>query len=91
MLPTHGGLKEGHLRRHRILAATPMRRCRKSGGGRGARLPPFSNDNEPQNSGLKVKVAIPDDIPVTQVEIEVVAALLDSWSETPANDNEESS
>ena len=54
------------------------------------RLPPFSNDNGPQDSGLKVKVVIPDDIPVTQVEIEVFAALLDSWPETPVNDNEES-
>jgi len=55
------------------------------------RLPPGSNDNEPQNSGLRVKVAIPDDIPVTQVEIEVFAAVLDSWPEVPANDNEVSS
>ncbi len=55
---------------------------------RKACLPDPANDNEPRNGPIRAIVLIPKDLPVTQVEIEVFAALLDDWSGIPANDNE---
>jgi hypothetical protein len=51
--------------------------------------PKPANDNKPQLADLCSEVLIPADLPITQVEIEVFAALLDDWSGIAANDNEE--
>lgn len=48
-----------------------------------------ANDNDAPAAQITAKVLIPRDLPVTQVEIEVFAALLDDWSGVAANDNEE--
>ena len=55
---------------------------------RAARLPVPANDNKPQHSGLRADVLIPQDLPVTQAEIEVFAVLLDDWDCPAGNDNE---
>ncbi|HXJ01390.1 MAG TPA: hypothetical protein VNH44_09205 [Micropepsaceae bacterium] len=48
-----------------------------------------ANDNKPQFPRFRCEVLLPQDLPVTQVEIEVFAALLDDWVGLAANDNEE--
>jgi hypothetical protein len=52
-------------------------------------LPPAANDNpRPQSGGPSiVEVLIPENLSILQVEVEVIAALLDDWP--VANDNEE--
>jgi hypothetical protein len=50
-----------------------------------------ANDNESCSSGMRAIVTIPKDSPIMQVEIEVIAFLLDNWAGVPANDNEEPS
>jgi hypothetical protein len=58
---------------------------RKSSNGA---LPLAANDNpRPQSGGPSiVEVLIPKSLPILQVEVEVIAALLDDWP--VANDNE---
>jgi hypothetical protein len=56
-----------------------------------ARLPVPVNDNEPPRGPLVAKVLVPKDLPITQMEIEVFSALLDDWTSTAANDNEDPS
>ncbi len=51
------------------------------------RLPKPANDNEPVSTKLRADVLIPANLPVTQVEVEVFAKLLDFLS--VANDNAE--
>ena len=51
-------------------------------------LPTPANDDR-RAGGLRAKVLIPRDLPVTQVEIEVFALLLDDLAGLAANDNEE--
>jgi len=48
-----------------------------------------ANDNEPPHKGLRVVLDLPRDLPIQQVEIEVIAQLLDSLGDLAANDNEE--
>jgi hypothetical protein len=48
-----------------------------------------ANDNESRPGRLRAEVLIPRDSPITQVEIEVFAVLLDDWEGIAANDNEE--
>jgi hypothetical protein len=50
-----------------------------------------ANDNESSPEGMRAIVTIPKDSPITQIEIEVVAFLLDDWAAIAANDNEEPS
>jgi hypothetical protein len=50
-----------------------------------------ANDNEACSGGMRAIVTIPKDSPIMQVEIEVIAFLLDDWAGVPANDNEEPS
>ena len=50
-------------------------------------LPKPANDNGPPRR-LRAKVLIPKDLPITQMEIEVFALLLDDLSSLAANDNE---
>ena len=50
-----------------------------------------ANDNEPCPGRMRAVVMIPKDSPITQVEIEVIAFLLDDWSAIAANDNEDPS
>jgi len=50
-----------------------------------------ANDNESCSGGMRAIVTIPKDSPIMQVEIEVIAFLLDNWAGVPANDNEEPS
>jgi hypothetical protein len=40
---------------------------------------------------MRAIVTIPKDSPIMQVEIDVIAFLLDNWAGVPANDNEEPS
>jgi hypothetical protein len=49
-----------------------------------------ANDNAPRQR-LRAKVLVPDDLPITQAEIEVFALLLDDAVHLAANDNEETS
>ena len=56
---------------------------------RKGRLPKPANDNEPQTSPLRSEVLIPADLPITLVEIEVFAVLIDDLTALAANDNEE--
>ena len=56
---------------------------------RKGRLPKPANDNEPQAGTLRSEVLIPADLPVTLVEIEVFAVLIDDLTAFAANDNEE--
>ena len=53
-----------------------------------ARLPVPANDNKPQHGELRAEVQIPQDLPVTQAEIEVFAVLLHDWDCPAGNDNE---
>lgn len=53
----------------------------------GIPLPTPANDND-EVGKLRAKVLIPKDLPVTQVEIEVFALLLDDLAGLAANDNE---
>ena len=50
-------------------------------------LPEPANDNRPSQR-LRAKVLIPKDLPITQMEIEVFALLLDDLAGLAANDNE---
>ena len=52
------------------------------------RLPSPANDHGGAGK-LRAKVLIPKDLPVTQMEIEVFALLLDDLDGLVANDNEE--
>jgi len=54
-----------------------------------ARVPKPANDNEPVSGRLRAEVLIPANSPITRVEIEVFAVLLDDWDWAAANDNEE--
>lgn len=56
--------------------------------GRKVPLPTPANDDRPKAKGLHVEVRIDPDLPITQTEIEVFAALLDDWGGLAANDNE---
>ncbi len=47
-----------------------------------------ANDNEPAPTKLRAEVLIPANSPITLVEIEVFAALIEDWSALAANDNE---
>jgi len=51
-------------------------------------LPEPANDNGTARR-IRAKVLIPQDLPVTQTEIEVFALLLDDLTSLAANDNEE--
>jgi hypothetical protein len=53
------------------------------------RLPKPANDNAPRTGALRSEVLIPADLPITQAEIEVFAALMDDLAALAANDNEE--
>ena len=53
------------------------------------RIPKPANDNESPKAQINVEIRIPQDLPITQVEVEVFAQLLDDWLAIPANDNEE--
>lgn len=59
---------------------------RAPGGPRRPRPP--ANDNTRQANPLGAEVLIPADTPITDGEIEVLAALLDDWDMSFANDNE---
>jgi hypothetical protein len=50
-----------------------------------------ANDNKSCCGGMCAIVMISEDSPIMQVEIEVIAFLLDNWAGVPANDNEEPS
>jgi len=50
-------------------------------------LPEPANDNR-LSQRLRAKVLIPKDLPITQMEIEVFALLLDDLAGLAANDNE---
>ena len=50
-------------------------------------LPKPANDNGPPRR-FRAKVLIPKDLPITQMEIEVFALLLDDLAGLAANDNE---
>ena len=52
------------------------------------RLPAHANDNKSPQGDLRSEVVIPQDLPVTQAEIEVFAMLLDDWDSPADNDNE---
>jgi len=52
-------------------------------------LPRPANDNEPPVGPLVAKVLNSKDLHVTQVDLEVFAALWDDWTTIAANDNEE--
>ena len=54
----------------------------------GIPLPSPANDNADIGK-LRAKVLIPKNLPVTQVEIEVFALLLDDLADLAANDNQE--
>lgn len=55
------------------------------------RLSQPANDHGTAGAGkLRAKVLIPRDLPVTQMEIEVFALLLDDLKDFAANDNGES-
>jgi hypothetical protein len=62
--------------------SSPSSRKPPTGG-----IQPSANDNEPTGA-LRAEVRIPADLPITAVEIEVFAALLEDWSGIAANDNE---
>ncbi len=51
-------------------------------------LPPAANDNPHPKRGTApiVEVLLPENMPILQVEVEVIATLLDDWP--VANDNE---
>ena len=51
-------------------------------------LPQAANDNTPPTAQIApaAQILIPKDLPVLQIEVEVIAALLDDWP--VANDNE---
>ena len=51
-------------------------------------LPKPANDNEAPGR-LRAEVLLPNDLPITQVEIEVFAILIEDLSVLPVNDNEE--
>jgi hypothetical protein len=51
-------------------------------------LPKPANDNE-ASGALQIEVVLPNDLPITQVEIEVFALLLDDLTALAANENEE--
>jgi len=53
------------------------------------RLPKPANDNESPTGALRSEVLIPADLPITRIEIEVFAALIDDLIALAANDNEE--
>jgi len=53
-----------------------------------ARPPVPANDNKTRHDDLRAEVLIPQDLPVTQAEIEVFAVLLDDWDSPAGNDNE---
>jgi hypothetical protein len=61
-----------------------MSGCKSSNGP----LPPAANDNPRPKRGEPsiVEVLIPKNLPILQVEVEVIATLLDDWP--VANDNE---
>jgi hypothetical protein len=46
-----------------------------------------ANDNESCSEGMRAIVMIPEDFPIIQVEIEILAALLNDRTWIPANDN----
>jgi hypothetical protein len=48
-----------------------------------------ANDNEPSSDGMRAVVTIAKDSPIAQVEIEVIAYLLDDWAGIATNDNED--
>lgn len=61
---------------------------RPSGHQNPARLPNPANDNG-RGVRLRAKVLVPKDLPVTQMEIEVFALLLDDLKGLVTNDNED--
>ncbi|MDE2265633.1 MAG: hypothetical protein KGL29_07005 [Alphaproteobacteria bacterium] len=52
-------------------------------------LPTPANDNDVLCGPIVVKVLIPSDLPITQTEIEVLAALIEDCPTLAANDNED--
>lgn len=58
-------------------------------GKRPASFQKPANDNEPRSVGMCAIVTIAKDSPIMQVEIEVIAYLLDDWAAIAANDNED--